>query len=110
MSQAQTVPVSEAAFQEAIIELAKLNGWLVHAERPAPTQDSWRTPIQGDPGYPDLCLVRPPTVLFLELKSEKGKIRPEQVQWIGQINRCQVGVEAHVCRPSDWPLIESLLT
>ena len=31
-------------------------------------------------GEPDLRLVRPPRVVFLELKADKGKLTPEQTE------------------------------
>ena len=68
----------EQSFQEAVLEVAKLAGWRSLHIRPAGRADgSWRTPIGGDgKGWPDLTLVRPPRLLFVELKSESGTLRP----------------------------------
>jgi hypothetical protein len=46
--------LSEAAFTDAVIELARLGGWRVAHFRPARTASGWRTPVQGDgAGFPD---------------------------------------------------------
>ena len=100
--------ITEASFQKQVIDLAQLCGWLVHAERPARTKDgSWRTPIQGMAGWPDLVLVRE-RVLFVELKSARGTLSPEQEQWRAVLRTA--GADARLWRPSDWPEIEATLT
>ena len=72
----------EAELQERVIELACLFGWLVHAERPARSQKGWRTPIQGDPGFPDLVLARNGVVWFVELKRADGRAGAGQNEWL----------------------------
>lgn len=86
---------SEAGFQAAVIELATLAGWLTHHE-----YDSRRS----SPGYPDLTLVKPPRVIFAELKTARGRVRLEQRRWLDALARCP-GVEAVIWRPQDWPAI-----
>ncbi len=76
---------TEAQCQAAIIQAAKLGGWLVHAERPALTQSGkWSTPIQGHKGFPDLVLISPDhlTIIFAELKRKPNKVTAEQVKWL----------------------------
>lgn len=90
---------SEKHFQAQIVELAGLSGWLVYH-----THDSRRSA----PGFPDLVLVRPPCVLFAELKSERGKLRPEQGEWLAALRACE-RVEAHLWRPGKWDDIEQTL-
>jgi len=99
--------VPEADFQGAVIDLARTLGWMVHHVRPAMTSKGWRTPIAGDPGYPDLTLVRD-RLIVAELKSSTGRVRPDQKLWIAALRAA--GVECHIWRPSDWPLIEQALT
>ena len=61
--------MTEREFQRAVVELARLMGWRVHHTRPALTRaGEWRTPIQGDAGFPDLVLCRPPRLILAELK------------------------------------------
>lgn len=101
------VRVPEAGLQRAVIDLAKLTGWLVHHTRPAQTKRGWRTPIQGDVGFPDLVLVKGHRVLFVELKSKRGRVTPDQEAWIMAL--ALAGANIHVWRPVDWPVIERTL-
>ncbi len=91
--------VSEKSLQSQILQLARLAGWRAYH-----TFDSRRSAK----GFPDLVLVRPPVVLFAELKSEDGKLRPEQREWLEALSRCE-GVEARLWRPSDFGEIERML-
>lgn len=68
--------MSEAAFQEQVIHIAKLYGWL-HFH----TFDSRRS----EPGFPDLVLVRSPELIFAELKAERGRLSADQVKWIAHL-------------------------
>ncbi|HET8627024.1 MAG TPA: hypothetical protein VFL91_06375 [Thermomicrobiales bacterium] len=86
---------AEAAFQALLIDLLRECGWWVHHET-----DSRRT--AG--GYPDLVAVRPPRVVFAELKTARGRVREEQGWWADDLARCP-GVEYHCWRPADWPAI-----
>ena len=99
--------ISEKEFQLQVIQLAKMFGWRIHAERPAWTGKGWRTPIQGDAGFPDLVLVReihPEEVqrIFAELKSEEGKLTEDQKVWVRLLN-------AYVWRPSQIKEIAKIL-
>ncbi len=77
---------SEAEFQQAVINLAKLHGWRVMHTRPALTRAGrWATPLQGHPGFVDLVLAKEGRVWFLELKSAKGKATPEQQEWLSAL-------------------------
>ena len=55
----------------------------------------YRTPIQGhDPdgfkgkGLPDIIAVRPPRLLFIELKDDYSKTSPEQEAWLEDLREC----------------------
>jgi len=100
--------VSEAAFLTQVIDLAQALHWRAHHVRPAWSKKGWRTPIQGDPGFPDLVLVRPPRVIFAELKSERGRLSDEQEIWIDWLEKCHLG-EIYIWKPSDWDDIVSKL-
>jgi hypothetical protein len=91
--------LSEKHFQAQVLRLAKLSGWLTYH-----TFDSRRSA----PGFPDLVLVKPPAVLFAELKSASGRLRPEQGAWLESLRGCE-SVEARLWRPGDWRAIETLL-
>ena len=61
--------MSERQLQEAIIEAAELHGWMVYH-----TYDSRRSKA----GFLDLMMVRDGVLLALELKTESGRLTPEQ--------------------------------
>lgn len=107
--------MTEENLQNAVIELARWCGWRVHHVRAARSAQGWRTPLQGDVGFFDLVLSKAGTVIFAELKSEQGRLRPDQVkwgealsgeeQWSGRAVREVVGggsVAVVVWRPRDW--------
>jgi hypothetical protein len=81
--------VSEKHFRAQVVELARLSGWLCYH-----TFDSRRSA----PGFPDLVMVRPPHVIFAELKSESGKLRPEKDGWLEALRGCE-GVYMCLWRP-----------
>ncbi len=102
------IEITEREFQDQIIELAKIYKWMIHHDRPAMTGKGWRTAIQGDKGWPDLCLVRDERIIFAETKSETGKLSEEQKEWLDILEatkRCEV----YTWRPSQWPEIVLLL-
>jgi hypothetical protein len=73
------------------------------------TAHGWRTPVQGDgKGFPDLVLARPPRVIFAELKTAKGKLGPEQENWLAALTACP-GVEVYVWRPDQLDDIAQIL-
>jgi len=79
--------MTEREFQQAVVQLARLMGWRVHHTRPALTQRGrWLTPIQGDAGFPDLVLCRPPRLILAELKRAGASRRPRNA---GGWRRCK---------------------
>jgi len=82
--------VTEKELLQAVRDLARLRNWLVYH-----THDSRRS----EPGFPDLVLVKD-RVLFVELKSERGKPTPAQNEW--HVALWQAGATLFVWRPSDW--------
>jgi carbohydrate-selective porin OprB len=88
--------VTEAQFTEAVIDLAKFRGWKVTHFRVAWTEKGWRTPLQGDAGFPDLVLARRGSIIIAELKTEKGKVTRAQAGWANAL-----GSVYRLWRPSD---------
>ena len=80
-------PQSEAAFQAAIVNVARSFGWLDYH-----TLDSRGSP----PGFPDLVLLRPPRGLVVEVKSKRGVLSGHQELWLDRFGRC--GFEVYVWR------------
>lgn len=92
---AKEVAQTEQQFQRAVIEYAQILRWLCY--------HSW-TSIHSSKGFPDLVLCRPPQLIYVELKSEKGRVSTDQRTWLDSLIAC--GCEAYLWRPSDWPEIE----
>ena len=95
--------MSERELQSAVIEMAKLLGWRIMHQRPGRTLEGWRTAIEGHPGFPDLVLLRPPRLIFAELKSKRGRVDFDQATWLNGLNEVK-GVEQYCWRPADWEL------
>ena len=93
------LPVSEKDFAQAVVEYAQAWGWTV-----------WRTwnSKHSPAGEPDLRMVRPPRVIFAELKSETGKLTTKQAEAVALLRECP-GTWCYVWRPSDWDEIEGVL-
>lgn len=104
----------EADFQKACIEAARIYGWLVAHFRPARVRrggrEIYETPVAADGrGFPDLVLVNSgqQRVLFVEVKADKGKLRPDQEKW--QEALTLAGAEYDIWRPRDWERILLIL-
>jgi len=107
--------MTEAQFQDTVIELAQRMGWRVAHFRPARTDKGWRTPVSADgKGFPDLVLIRGGFIIFAELKSSSGKLTIDQRLWLMDLRKAQQGapfsVSVRVWRPGDWDEIERALT
>lgn len=103
------VRITERDFQRAVVELARLHGWRVHHTRHALNRrGQWRTPIQGDAGFPDLVLARGGRVIFAELKRKGGRPTPQQQMWLQTLAQSG-GVEVYVWNPDDWDRIVEIL-
>jgi hypothetical protein len=55
-----------------------------------------------------MVLVRDARLLFVELKTERGKLTYPQRSWLSALNECP-SAEVYEWRPSDWPEIEVVL-
>jgi hypothetical protein len=87
--------ISEKEFQAAVVALARRHGWLCFHPF-----DSRRS----EAGFPDLVMVRPPRLVFAELKSVTGRVTPAQQMWVDCL-KAVPGVEVHVWLPANWPAI-----
>jgi hypothetical protein len=93
-----SVSMSEGDLQASVVDVARRMGGLVYH-----THDSRRSPA----GFPDLVITFPRTgsLIFVELKSSTGRLRPEQAQWLEALQRGErLGLrEVHLWTPADWP-------
>jgi hypothetical protein len=87
----QGVVETERAFLQSVFAVARDFGWAAYH----PHLSKW-----GAAGWPDLSLVRPPRLMFVELKAERGRTTPAQERWLALLGSCP-GVEVHVVRPSE---------
>lgn len=94
-------PITEAQFQRQVVQLARLLGWLVYH-----TRDS----RGSDAGYPDLTMVRGRRVVYAELKSARGRVKPEQAVWATALAAVGGAVECYLWRPGDWDQIQQVLS
>ncbi len=94
------VPVSEKGFACQVEQLAKLLGWAVY--------HSFLS-VRSAAGFPDYVLVRPPRVIFAELKALGRKPTPAQEHWLGMLASCPF-VEVFLWSPVDWDRIQQTLS
>lgn len=103
---------SESQFQQAVQELATLEGWgWMHVRGRQMVSGYYRTPTDGPlgPGWPDLSLVRDGRLLFAELKAQKGILSKRQKEVLAVL-RAIPCAEVYVWRPSDWSVILEVLS
>ena len=94
---------TEARLLREVRRAARQNGWADY--HPAISM--------GSPaGFPDLVLVRPPVIIFAELKSERGRLSTSQRAWLERFEQCSIPgrIETYIWRPDDWPDILRILS
>lgn len=96
--------------EKAIIAAAQQAGWLVHGNGTARMQSGkMAAPIKGDPGFPDLVLMRPPVLYVVELKRKPNDVEPAQQKWLDGLKAC--GIDADVVWvPEEQEKLIELLT
>lgn len=87
--------LTEKQWQAMVVKYAHDQGWWVRHDH-----DSRRS----EPGWPDLVFIRPPRIIFAELKAEDGKLRREQPHVMGLLRACELPV--FLWRPSCWPEVQ----
>lgn len=90
---------TEKQWQRHVEQLAAYLHWTVYH-----THDSRRS----NAGFPDLVLARPPRLIFAELKTEKGRLRPAQSIWKALLEACP-GVEYYLWRPTQLDEVKAIL-
>jgi hypothetical protein len=104
-------PTSEAEWMVTIGDALDVTGWAWIHHRPARRKDGkWTTPTQGNSskGFPDLVCIRPPRVLWIEVKTNAGRATREQTAWIESLRSS--GQEAYILHfPRDWHRFDNLI-
>jgi len=101
MNKTLLAAITEKAFMQQVIELARIHDWLVYH-----AYNSRRSA----PGFPDLVLARDSFVIFAELKTEKGNLSTQQQKWADTLT--SDAPTTHIYRewrPSNWNDIEEAL-
>lgn len=93
--------VTEDQWEATVVDAAVALGWKVAGFRSAQLADGhYETPVRHDgKGWPDLLLARD-RLIVVELKTERGQLRPDQREWLHRLE--VAGVEAYCWRPRDW--------
>ena len=106
---------SEDEWQTRVMDYFRLMGWRVvhfHDSRREVRDKAGNRKMIGDQdakSWPDLVVFRPRpnylerTILFRELKTEKGRWRPGQQEMLADLRNA--GQDADVRRPSQWDLV-----
>lgn len=79
--------LTERAWQGQVLGLAAFYGWRAYH-----THDSRRS----QRGFPDLVLLRPPEIIFAELKTRTGKASTEQAEWLDGLALVAASLRAHL--------------
>ena len=93
--------VHEHDLQLAVWRYAEMQGWRCHytARSAFRLQDgSYRG--TATPGWPDVIAIRAGVMWAIELKSEVGRVRPEQREWMALLADVP-GVNTAIWRPRD---------
>ena len=89
--------MTEHALSKAVVGLAERLGWRVFTQR-----FSHKAGLRshGSLGFPDIVALKGTRMLVVELKGERGALRPGQEEWLEAF--AAAGAETHVWRPADW--------
>ena len=100
--------MSEADLMENVIAQALTCGWIVahiNDRMYSLAMAAGRPDVMaGAKGLPDLIMARRGRVIFAELKSTKGKVRPDQQMWLDELTARipDATHEVYTWRPADW--------
>lgn len=92
--------LTEAQLSGLIVELARIGSWKRYH-----TFNSKRS----TGGFPDWVFVKDGRILFVELKAQGKKPRPDQQEWLDALALVP-GAEVYVWRPADFDEAAEILT
>lgn len=91
--------MKEKEYQRDIQLHLQRHGWLDYHPRVS---------FYDRPGFPDIVAIRPPRVIFAEIKTDKGRLSPAQEEYKRQLEACP-GVEYYIWRPRDWEMVKRII-
>ena len=94
--------ISERELAATVDALAELHGWKIYGVL---EQRVYARRLSK--GFPDRVMTRNSRLLFIEYKSQRGRVTPEQQEWL-EFLRLTLA-EVFLWRPSDLDSIEELL-
>jgi hypothetical protein len=98
----------ERDWQATLVAALEVFGYVVEHTYPLRTQHGWRTGSTLT-GKPDLIALRPPRLLAIECKTDKGRLTTEQVAVLS-LYALVPCCRAWVLRPRDpWDTVQSWL-
>jgi len=92
--------------QQTVVQYLELKGYKFSAIPNSTYTKSWKQKAKNKAeglraGLPDLLIVLPNLLLFIEMKRTKGGVvSPVQKEWIEELNKID-GVKAIVCKGAD---------
>ena len=104
--------ISEMDFAATVDEMAIAFGWKIYG-----VLEQMVYARRLSKGFPDRIMVRRGRLLFIEYKSQTGRVMPDQTEWLEELGKCRApegyrvrgGVEVYLWRPSDLDAIEEVL-
>jgi hypothetical protein len=96
----RVIRMREKDFLQAVRDYARIKKWEDY--------HTWHS-LHSPAGFPDLVLVRPPRVVFAELKVGGRPPTAAQERWHSLLRQCP-GVEFYLWTPDDWNQIEEVLS
>lgn len=90
--------VTEKQWQKQVEQMLTALGWRwYHAPDNRPAKNGAVQNVRS--GWPDLFAVRGERRIAIELKSEIGRVSPEQEEWLAALGIA--GIETYIWRPRD---------
>ena len=96
--------ISEKDFAATVDGLAALHGWKYFGVLEQKVYGR-----RTSKGFPDRVMVRGNRLLFVEYKSEHGRINPDQASWLEALYEVD-HIEVYCWRPSDRDRIDAILS
>ena len=78
--------LTEAQFATQVEDLLTRFGWMFYH-----VYEQFKHAKRSSKGFPDYVAMRNGRLLFIEIKSQHGKLSPDQQTWLEGLARCQSG-------------------